>query len=205
MSSVLISLQVSEQVSILEEGLKLREDDLRLRQLICDLLQEVFKEAFPQVQVVPFGSTVTGLGWRGSDLDVCLLTDSPEMLSGGVAGASHVTEVANQEYSFIIDVLRRLTPGCVRVIPVLSAKCPLIRFTHQPSGLACDLTINNRYVAWRQAKLSLVCVRDVNIPYDDDDDNDDDDSYLFFDPTRLRPIVCLQNDTRVYSIPAEIV
>lgn len=150
-------LQISEQVSFLMEGLRLQEDDLKLRQLICDLLQEVFSEAYPQVQVVPFGSTVTGLGWRGSDLDICLITDSSKdsiSLSDRPAGESPgVGEGAHQDYSFIIDVLRRLVPGCTHVIPVLSAKCPLVRFTHQPSGLACDLTINNRYVNGTNSSL----------------------------------------------------
>lgn len=141
---------MSEQVGILVEELGLTADDLQLRKLVCDLLQEVFKEVYPNVQVVPFGSTVTGLGWKGCDLDVCLVTDP--LLSSETSKCSsqdaneliHTEKEGHQDYSLVTDVLRSFAPGCVRVIPVLSAKCPLIKFTHQPSGLACDLSINNR-------------------------------------------------------------
>lgn len=36
-------------------------------------------------------------------------------------------------------------PGCVGVQKILNARCPLVRFAHQPSGFQCDLTANNRY------------------------------------------------------------
>ncbi|RXN11160.1 poly(A) RNA mitochondrial [Labeo rohita] len=35
-------------------------------------------------------------------------------------------------------------PGCVGVQNILQARCPLVRFAHQPSGFQCDLTANNR-------------------------------------------------------------
>jgi len=36
-------------------------------------------------------------------------------------------------------------PGCVSLHKILDARCPLVRFNHQPSGFQCDLTANNRY------------------------------------------------------------
>lgn len=110
----------------------LTEKDVKLRSLVCQLLQEVFREVYPEASVVPFGSTVSAVGWKGSDLDVCLLT----------------SECNNDDvdYSLVIDMLRSFAPGCVNIIPVLTAKCPLIKFKHQPSGLSCDLSVNNRYI-----------------------------------------------------------
>ena len=111
------------------QQLCLTEQDVKLRRLVCQLLQEVFQEVHSGTSVVPFGSTVSGVGWKGSDLDVCLLTSDD---NDGV------------DYSEVIDVLRSFAPGCVNIIPVLTAKCPLIKFKHQPSGLSCDLSVNNR-------------------------------------------------------------
>lgn len=113
----------------------LTDEDIKLRRLVCQLLQEVFAEVYPGSSVVPFGSTVSGVGWKGSDLDVCLLT--------GVAPSQHGDDVV--DYSLVIDMLRSFAPGCTNIVPVLTAKCPLVKFTHQPSGLSCDLSVNNRY------------------------------------------------------------
>lgn len=115
------------------QQLCLTEEDVKLRRLVCQLLQEVFHEVYSGASVVPFGSTVSGVGWKGSDLDVCLLT-----------GDDCDTDV---DYSEVINVLRSFAPGCVNIIPVLGAKCPLIKFKHQPSGMLCDLSVNNRYTS----------------------------------------------------------
>lgn len=127
---LIIVLQVKEQLNLLMQQLCLTEQDVKLRRLVCQLLQEVFHEVHSGASVVPFGSTVSGVGWKGSDLDVCLLTSNNN---------------DDVDYSEVIDVLRSFAPGCVNVIPVLTAKCPLIKFKHQPSGLSCDLSVNNRY------------------------------------------------------------
>ena len=110
----------------------LTEEDVKLRGLVCQLLKEVFLEVYSNASVVPFGSTVSGAGWKGSDLDLCLLTDDP-------------SDAVDLDFSVVIDILRSFAPGCVNIIPVMSAKCPLIKFKHQPSDLACDLSINNRW------------------------------------------------------------
>ena len=129
------------------QHLCLTDEDVKLRQLVCQLLQEVFGEVYPGSSVVPFGSTVSGVGWKGSDLDVCLLTSE--------CVASSQSEDTGVDYSLVIDMLRSFAPGCTGIIPVLTAKCPLIKFTHQPSGLSCDLSVNNRYFLMSLSWLRL--------------------------------------------------
>ena len=132
------ALQVEEHVDLLMQHLCLTDEDVKLRQLVCQLLQEVFGEVYPGSSVVPFGSTVSGVGLKGSDLDVCLLTS--EYVAPSRCDDTGV------DYSLVIDMLRSFAPGCTSIIPVLTAKCPLIKFMHQPSGLSCDLSVNNRYL-----------------------------------------------------------
>ncbi|EDO49480.1 predicted protein [Nematostella vectensis] len=132
---------VEEQISVLMEHLGLSKDDLQLRDLICQLLAGVFQEFFPTCSVMPYGSSANGLGWKGSDLDLCLLLDnnpSEEDLS-----KDGVKQCAD-ELGIVVKALKDLVPGCAHVVPVFSAKCPVVKFVHQPSGVSCDLTINNR-------------------------------------------------------------
>ncbi|KAL9968156.1 hypothetical protein ACROYT_G026494 [Oculina patagonica] len=147
---------VEEQVNLLMQELCLTDEDIKLRRLVCQLLQEVFGEVYPGASVVPFGSTVSGIGWKGSDLDVCLLTSKcvvpPQSNNTGV------------DYSLVIDMLRSFAPGCTNIIPVLTAKCPLIKFTHQPSGLSCDLSVNNRLGVANSDLLRCYMSLDPRIP-----------------------------------------
>jgi speckle targeted PIP5K1A-regulated poly(A) polymerase len=124
----------------------LNDDDLKLRNLIVQYLQEIFVEIFPACVVTTFGSTATGLGLKGADLDLCLLVD-PEALNlvlyqdDSSPSSSDLTEHLLQ---FIVNVLRKFAAGFQNVVSVSTAKCPVVKFVHRDSGLSCDLSINNR-------------------------------------------------------------
>lgn len=129
--------------------LRLTVEDMHLRSLVCKVLEEVFKEFSPSVAVVPYGSSANSLGCKGTDLDITILTDTDILdaaeLDTEESGAGGATETKDSKvYVFVVKVLRSLVPGCSHVIPIYSAKCPVIKFTHESSGLLCDLTINNR-------------------------------------------------------------
>lgn len=81
--------------------------------------------------MVSFGLIVSGVGWKGSDLDLCLLT-------------FEVDDVV-VDYFLVVDVLRSFVFGCINVILVLIVKCFLIKFIYLFFGLLCDLLVNNRY------------------------------------------------------------
>ncbi|XP_006825661.1 speckle targeted PIP5K1A-regulated poly(A) polymerase-like [Saccoglossus kowalevskii] len=63
---------ISDQMANLMSNVRLQSQDVKLRYLICDLLQEIFKEFFPKCLVFPFGSSVNGFGSKGCDLDLHL-------------------------------------------------------------------------------------------------------------------------------------
>lgn len=101
--------------------------------------------------MVFFGSSANGLGCRGSDLDITLLIDTDmdtwnidlDELLGGYKGDKE-SNTFKDIHSFVVKVLRTLVPGCSNIIPIFTAKCPVIKFTHQTTALSCDLTVNNR-------------------------------------------------------------
>lgn len=63
--------------------------------------------------------------------------------------------VTQSVLSVIGECLDHFGPGCVGVQKILNARCPLLRFVHQPSGFQCDLTANNRYTRAAHATLPL--------------------------------------------------
>lgn len=146
--------------------LKLTSEDLHLRSLICNILKEVFQEFVSSCEVVLFGSSANGLGCKGSDLDITLLIDTnmelwnidlEDFTSKDDNKEPKKSNVSKDVHCFVVKVLRTLVPGCSNVIPIFTAKCPVIKFTHQTTSISCDLTINNRYI-FIYENMRIICL-----------------------------------------------
>ena len=68
--SILENDTLDAQVGAYMEKYGLSEEDIRERMGVLSTIVEHFKDEFPNVSAVPFGSTFTRLGIRGCDLDV---------------------------------------------------------------------------------------------------------------------------------------
>ena len=119
-------------MSKLKEHFQLSNDQIEMRNLICQLLQSVLEEVYLGCKVKPFGSTVNGLGHRQCDLDVTLLTNSGEEID-----ADSMREMR--------ALLERFAPGFKNVYLVESQKnCSIIKMLHTESNINVDLSVNNR-------------------------------------------------------------
>ncbi|XP_029955866.1 poly(A) RNA polymerase, mitochondrial [Salarias fasciatus] len=154
---------IDQQVSSLVEAYQLTEENIRLRFLVCSLLKDVAAAYFPECSVKPFGSSVNGFGKLGCDLDMFLDLDglsgldvkppkSGPSLEFQMKRASSERAVTQSVLSVVGECVDQFAPGCVGVQKILNARCPLVRFAHQPSGFQCDLTANNR-VAMKSTEL----------------------------------------------------
>ncbi|XP_071753043.1 poly(A) RNA polymerase, mitochondrial isoform X1 [Centroberyx gerrardi] len=154
---------IDQQITSLTEAYQLTEENTRLRFLVCSLLKDIAAAYFPECTIRPFGSSVNGFGKLGCDLDMFLDLDgiSGRNIKMPKAGLSleYQMKQANSEravtqsiLSVIGECVDQFGPGCVGVQKILNARCPLVRFAHQPSGFQCDLTANNR-VAMKSTEL----------------------------------------------------
>ncbi|XP_070545913.1 speckle targeted PIP5K1A-regulated poly(A) polymerase-like [Ptychodera flava] len=170
---------ISGQMKALMECTQLTPEDVRLRYLICKLLQEIFQEFFPGCLVFPYGSSINGFGSLGCDLDLqlemngkdCKFIVMPEefrdteskSLSGNTEGSAGPSggkpddgddededgfDVDNADpeevMELIVKIIKKCAPGCKQVKAITTARCPVVKFTHADSGMACDIAINNR-------------------------------------------------------------
>lgn len=110
-------MKVDEKINLMMEELCLIEEDVKLRRLVCKFFIEVFYEVNSSVFVVLFGFIVIGVGWKGSDLDICLLIED-------------IIDIFYLDYLVVIDVLRSFVFGCVNIIFVLIVKCFFIKFRY---------------------------------------------------------------------------
>ncbi|XP_071825826.1 poly(A) RNA polymerase, mitochondrial-like isoform X2 [Apostichopus japonicus] len=146
---------VSDQIDNLTQHEQLREPEIRLRFLVCSLMEEAFRNILPNCTLYPFGSTVNTFGKRSCDIDMYLDRGTEAgmvPISQGKAGykltydrlAAHSERVAAQTtLSTLASFLRNHVPHCGYVIRILNATCPLVKFKHRATGLSCDLTGDN--------------------------------------------------------------
>ncbi|XP_068160687.1 poly(A) RNA polymerase, mitochondrial [Antennarius striatus] len=152
---------IDQQITSLTEAYQLTEENIRLRFLVCSLVQDITATYFPECTVQLFGSSVNGFGKLGCDLDMRLDLDgiSGKQKKRGNLSLEYVMKEVTSErtvtqhiLSVIGECVEHFMPGSVGVQKILNARCPLLRFMHQPSGFQCDLTANNR-VAVKSTEL----------------------------------------------------
>ncbi|XP_034562375.1 poly(A) RNA polymerase, mitochondrial [Notolabrus celidotus] len=154
---------IDQQVASLTKAYQLTEENIRLRFLVCSLLKDIAAAYFPECSIKPFGSSVNGFGKLGCDLDMFLDLDSISGIEARMPktglyveyqmkGAHSERAVTQSILSVIGECVDQFGPGCVGMQKILNARCPLVRFAHQPSGFQCDLTANNR-VAMKSTEL----------------------------------------------------
>ncbi|XP_061877718.1 poly(A) RNA polymerase, mitochondrial-like [Entelurus aequoreus] len=163
MQKLCLEESIDQQIIRLTEACQLTEENSHLRFLVCSLLKDIAAAYFPECSIQPFGSSVNGFGKLGCDLDMFLDLDnisgrnlktpkSALTLEYQMKRADSERTVTQSILSVIGECLDQFGPGCVGVHKILNARCPLVRFSHQPSGFQCDLTANNR-VAMKSSEL----------------------------------------------------
>ncbi|XP_065520864.1 speckle targeted PIP5K1A-regulated poly(A) polymerase [Lathamus discolor] len=171
---------VDSQMSQLVGLLELSEDERHVRHLLVTLFQEVFTEFFPGCTIVPFGSSVNGFDTRGCDLDLLLDLEptktlqassqaAPKAGSGSGAEDSILSDIdlavtpAPEVLELVATVLRRCVPGVRRVRTVPTARRPVVKFCHKQSGLAGDISIDNRLALLNTRFLQLCAEADKRV------------------------------------------
>ncbi|CAL8120410.1 unnamed protein product [Orchesella dallaii] len=157
---------LSEQLIILENSTKLSELGIRVRFFVASQLEQAFVNLFPRGCVLPFGSTVSGIGRQSGDLDLVLVPDSSEILaetdehnielSGDrtedrlyyqsklfTANSSNARFQAQRVMETMADVIQLFVPGCTHIQRILQARVPILRFWSEFTDLQCDLSMTN--------------------------------------------------------------
>ncbi|XP_071499153.1 poly(A) RNA polymerase, mitochondrial-like [Diadema antillarum] len=158
---------VDEQLELLVRNQELRDAETRLRFLACSLMEEAFQRILPDATLHPFGSSVNGFGKRSCDVDMYLDRGTAQGVVPQKQGrntyklsydrqSAHSERAATQSTLFTLaEFLERHVPQCSFVTRILRARCPLVKFKHQATGLACDLTGDNR-IALKSSEMLYI-------------------------------------------------
>uniref|UniRef100_A0A1Y1MIX9 C2H2-type domain-containing protein n=2 Tax=Photinus pyralis TaxID=7054 RepID=A0A1Y1MIX9_PHOPY len=121
---------VKEAKEVLQNQAKVNE--------CCCAIKAALTELYPHCAVYPFGSQVSGLGNKHSDLD--LFVDLDDMYFG------EKNQDSRNQVRYVTDVMKVFVkkPKLFRDLnPIASARTPIVQVYHVPTQLDCDLSFRH--------------------------------------------------------------
>uniref|UniRef100_T1HD34 PAP-associated domain-containing protein n=1 Tax=Rhodnius prolixus TaxID=13249 RepID=T1HD34_RHOPR len=160
---------ISDCMKVLYESSRLDELGLRLRLLTARQIEMALEGIFPNIAVLPFGSTVNGLGKAGCDLDLVVQHDYQLKAQSKDSSSSrliqHNKSVGNsgssrqhvqRQMEVLADFIQLYLPGCVSVKRILQARVPIVKYSHEVTGVDCDLSMTNMTGVYMSELLYLL-------------------------------------------------
>ncbi|XP_035999912.1 terminal uridylyltransferase 7 [Fundulus heteroclitus] len=104
-----------------------------VRELILQDLESFVRRQFAGARLQLFGSSKNGFGFRHSDLDICMVLEGKETMD---------------EFD-CINIIKGLArqlkkhPGLKNILPITTAKVPIVKFYHIRTGLEGDISLYN--------------------------------------------------------------
>uniref|UniRef100_A0AAQ5Y365 CCHC-type domain-containing protein n=1 Tax=Amphiprion ocellaris TaxID=80972 RepID=A0AAQ5Y365_AMPOC len=109
------------------------ELEVGVREHILQDLEAFVRRQFAGARLQLFGSSKNGFGFRQSDLDICMVLEGQETID-------------DVDCISIIESLARLLkkhPGLKNILPITTAKVPIVKFYHIRTGLEGDISLYN--------------------------------------------------------------
>ncbi|CAL8248885.1 unnamed protein product [Merluccius merluccius] len=122
---------LSKQMVELFEACQQQASDLRRKEMCRAHLQRDIQSVFPVARLYLTGSSMSGLGCRSSDADLCLV------LRGSMQRGPDPIHILSVLQAFFRPL------GYLERIQLIRAKVPILRFREKGSGLEFDLNVNS--------------------------------------------------------------
>ncbi|XP_054842443.1 terminal uridylyltransferase 7 [Eublepharis macularius] len=125
------------------------------REHIRQNLESFIQQEFPGTKLNLFGSSKNGFGFKQSDLDICMTIDGLESAEG-------------LDCIRIIEELARVLKkhsGLRNILPITTAKVPIVKFFHVRSGLEVDISLYNTLALHNTRLLSSYAAIDPRVKY----------------------------------------
>lgn len=122
-------------------------------QILQSLERFIRKEFNDKAQLCLFGSSRNGFGFRDSDLDICMTLEG-----------HHTAEKLNckEIIEGLAKVLKKHT-GLRNILPITTAKVPIVKFEHRQSGLEGDISLYNTLAQHNTRMLATYAALDPRV------------------------------------------
>lgn len=124
-------------------------------QILASLERFIRKEYNDKARLCLFGSSKNGFGFRDSDLDICMTLEGHEN-----AEKLNCKEIIES----LAKVLKK-HPGLRNILPITTAKVPIVKFEHRRSGLEGDISLYNTLAQHNTRMLATYAAIDPRVQY----------------------------------------
>uniref|UniRef100_A0A8D3AD64 CCHC-type domain-containing protein n=1 Tax=Scophthalmus maximus TaxID=52904 RepID=A0A8D3AD64_SCOMX len=113
------------------------ELEVGVREHILQDLENFVRRQFAGARLQLFGSSKNGFGFRQSDLDICMVFEGQEN------GAELTKQKCRRIIYLICQLICTLSPVLKNILPITTAKVPIVKFYHVRTGLEGDISLYN--------------------------------------------------------------
>ncbi|KAM4629544.1 terminal uridylyltransferase 4 [Polymixia lowei] len=124
-------------------------------QILASLERFIRKEYNDKAQLCLFGSSKNGFGFRDSDLDICMTLEGHE-----TAEKLNCKEIIEG----LAKVLKKHA-GLRNILPITTAKVPIVKFEHRQSGLEGDISLYNTLAQHNTRMLATYAALDPRVQF----------------------------------------
>ncbi|XP_041912476.1 terminal uridylyltransferase 4 isoform X2 [Alosa sapidissima] len=124
-------------------------------QILGSLERFIRKEYNDKAQLCLFGSSKNGFGFRDSDLDICMTLEGHD-----TAEKLNCKEIIEG----LAKVLKKHT-GLRNILPITTAKVPIVKFEHRQSLLEGDISLYNTLAQHNTRMLATYAAIDPRVQY----------------------------------------
>ncbi|KAM4872374.1 terminal uridylyltransferase 4 isoform 3-T4 [Thomomys bottae] len=124
-------------------------------QILIGLEKFIQREYDEKARLCLFGSSKNGFGFRDSDLDICMTLEGHEN-----AEKLNCKEIIES----LAKILKR-HPGLRNILPITTAKVPIVKFEHRRSGLEGDISLYNTLAQHNTRMLATYAAIDPRVQY----------------------------------------
>ncbi|KAG7257853.1 hypothetical protein CRUP_007426 [Coryphaenoides rupestris] len=120
-----------------------------------DILDVLCRLCYHKAQLCLFGSSKNGFGFRDSDLDICMTLEGHD-----TAEKLNCKEIIEG----LAKVLKKHT-GLKNILPITTAKVPIVKFEHRQSGLEGDISLYNTLAQHNTRMLATYAAIDPRVQF----------------------------------------
>ncbi|RXM98374.1 Terminal uridylyltransferase 4 [Acipenser ruthenus] len=124
-------------------------------QILASLERFIRKEYNDKARLCLFGSSKNGFGFRDSDLDICMTLE-------GHATAEKLN--CKEIIEGLAKILKKHA-GLRNILPITTAKVPIVKFEHRQSGLEGDISLYNTLAQHNTRMLATYAAIDPRVQY----------------------------------------
>ncbi|XP_025047133.1 terminal uridylyltransferase 4 isoform X2 [Alligator sinensis] len=124
-------------------------------QILASLERFIRKEYNDKARLCLFGSSKNGFGFRDSDLDICMTLE----------GHENAEKLNCKEIIEGLAKILKKHPGLRNILPITTAKVPIVKFEHRRSGLEGDISLYNTLAQHNTRMLATYAAIDPRVQY----------------------------------------